>query len=161
MLSIDWHKRGCVAGRGVLIDYLSWAESQGIAYDPWSKHCITVDDLEAVARQQNVTFKPGDILLVRTGTVKAYNEATTEDKDKLSQERHAFSGVEGSERSVAWIWDHHFAAVASDATGFEAWPAAPAWSKQRQDLFCHFVHPANPSARVARLAPRLVGCSDR
>lgn len=46
MFPPDWHKRGCVAGRGVLIDYLSWAESQGIEYDPWTKHCITVEDLE-------------------------------------------------------------------------------------------------------------------
>ena len=134
ILGIDWHKRGCVAGRGVLIDYLSWAEKQGIKYHPWSKHCVSVKDLEEVAKEQNVVFKPGDILLVRTGMVKVYNDAAPEEKDRLSQESHHFSGVEGSEASVSWIWNNHFAAVAGDAIGFEAWPPNPAWSEYCQHL---------------------------
>lgn len=125
----EWHKRGCVAGRGVLIDYASWAQRNGISYSPMEKNCIKVEDLEAIAKEQGVTFRPGDILLVRSGMVKWYNDTAPDVRDKATAGGHAFTGVEGSPESIEWLWNHHFAAIAGDAIGFEAWPANPAWSK--------------------------------
>lgn len=125
----EWHKHGCVAGRSVLIDYSSWAERNGISYSPMEKNCISVQDLEHIAQEQGITFKPGDILLVRSGMVKWYNTQTPKVRNEATHNGHAFTGVEGSPETIEWLWNHHFAAIVGDAIGFEAWPANPEWSK--------------------------------
>lgn len=93
------------------------------------KHCISEKDLEDIAKEEGVVFKPGDILIVRSGMVKWYNSQTAEARDEATKYGHAFTGVEGSASSIEWLWNHHFAAIAGDAIGFEAWPANPSWSK--------------------------------
>ena len=105
------------------MDYLSWAESRGIKYSAIEHHAITVRDLEAVAAAQGTKLCPGDILLVRSGFVKWYNEATEEERIGGTRDGSAWVGVEGTKESVEWFWDHHFAAVAGDANAFEQWPA--------------------------------------
>ena len=105
------------------MDYFSWADSQGIKYSPIEHHAITVQDLEAVAVAQGTELRPGDILLVRSGFVKWYNEATEEERKGGTVNGTAWVGVEGNKESVEWFWDHHFAAVAGDANAFELWPA--------------------------------------
>ncbi|ORY03953.1 putative cyclase-domain-containing protein [Clohesyomyces aquaticus] len=122
-IGIDhWSKRGGIVGRGVLLDYCSWAERHGIEYNAMSRHCITVKDLEAVAKEQGVTFMPGDLLIVRSGWIKWYNEHGQEDRIKYITNGKEYVGVEGSEETVEWLWNHHFSAIAGDAIGFEAWP---------------------------------------
>ncbi|KAL6240279.1 hypothetical protein RBB50_012808 [Rhinocladiella similis] len=61
-----WHERGCMAGRGVLLDYREYAREHGIKFD-CSTHATSVHDLEAVTKSQGITFKNGDISLVRPG----------------------------------------------------------------------------------------------
>lgn len=63
---IEWAKKGIV-GRGVLVDFYSYAIEKGLQYDPWSFHKISVSLVEEIAIAQGVTFRPGDILLLRTG----------------------------------------------------------------------------------------------
>lgn len=109
----------------MLIDYVSWAKKQGIEYCPMTRHCISEKDLEAIAKDQGVEFRPADILIVRSGWIKYYNEATPEERIKNIKEGHAYVGVEGTPESLEWLWDHHFAALAGDTIGFEAWPAKP------------------------------------
>lgn len=99
-------------GRGVLLDYVRYAERHGISYNPMSRHCITVADLEAMAKEEGVTFKPGDLLIVRSGWIKWYNEHETDDRVKHITNGTDFIGVEGCEESVKWLWNHHFSAVA-------------------------------------------------
>lgn len=123
--SLEWNKRGGVVGRAVLIDYASWAKKKGIEYSPMSRHCISEKDLEEVAKDQGVEFKPADILIVRSGWIKFYNEVTPEERVKNVKEGHAFVGVEGTPSSLEWLWDHHFAALAGDTIAFEAWPPKP------------------------------------
>jgi kynurenine formamidase len=121
------------------LDYFSWAESQGIKYSPIEHHAITVQDLEAVAAAQSTELRPGDILLVRSGFVRWYNEATEEQRIAGTRNGSAWAGVEGSKESVEWIWDHHFAAVAGDANAFELWPARD--ERYREFLnFCGISH---------------------
>jgi kynurenine formamidase len=105
-----------------LIDYLGWAESQGIKYSPVEQHAVTVENLEKAAAAQNVTFKHGDILFVRSGFVKWYNESSDEERTK-GMHRGQFTGIEGSQKTIEWVWNHHFAAVAGDASAYEVWPA--------------------------------------
>lgn len=80
-------------------------------------------DLVAVAHHQGVSFREGDILLVRSGYLRAYNALSKIEAEALtSRPIHAAVGVESSEAMLRWIWDCGFAAVAGDAPSFEAWP---------------------------------------
>jgi kynurenine formamidase len=106
----------------VLIDYASWAQKHNITYSVTTRHEISISDIEAIAKEQNVVFKPADILIIRSGWVKWYNEATDEERMKGARDGHEFVGLAGNRESVEWLWDHHFAAVAGDAIAFEAWP---------------------------------------
>jgi len=120
---IEWTERGGIVGRGILLDYLSWANTQGIEYSPIERHTISVQDLEAVAAAQGTELRHGDILLVRSGFVKWYEKASEEQRIGGTVNGSTWAGVDGSEESVAWLWNHHFAAVGGDANVFEAWPA--------------------------------------
>ena len=87
-----------------------------------SRHAITLSALKEMAKKQETTFKEGDILIVRSGWVKWYEEhSPLERRDKIRDGKE-WVGVEGCEEVVEWLWDCHFAAIAGDAIGFEAWP---------------------------------------
>lgn len=97
-----------IVGRGVLLDYYSWAIENGKPYDPLSSHEITVDDLKAVAVSEGVEFHVGDILLVRSGYTARYHELEKTDPKKLSEagvEVPSLAGVEQSEEMKEWLHD--------------------------------------------------------
>jgi hypothetical protein len=117
-----WHTRGGLVGRGVLIDYRAYAETHGIEYSAFDSHKITIEDIEAVARWEGLEFKHGDILIVRSGFIQGLEAAGSPEKQQELLGTHRSVGVEGSQRTAKWIWDHHFAAVAGDAIAFEQLP---------------------------------------
>jgi kynurenine formamidase len=104
----------------VLIDYASYAEKHNISYSATTRHEITVEDIEAVAKKQVVQFKPADILIIRSGWNKWYNRANREERVTGARDGHVHVGMQRSRESVEWLWNHHFAAVAGDAIAFEA-----------------------------------------
>jgi kynurenine formamidase len=114
-------------GRGVLLDYVAYAARHNIEYSPMSKHGISLAALKDMAKEGNITFRAGDILLVRTGWTKWYDEHTQEERVKYVTNGSAWVGVQGSEETLEWLWDNHFAAVAGDAIGFEVWPPQEPW----------------------------------
>ena len=117
-----WHKRGGLVGRGVLLDYRAYVEAKGIPFSPFQPHAIRVEDLEAVATFQGTEFKVGDILLIRTGFTEDLEGKTGEEQiGKLSA--GAVAGVHGHVNTARWVWNHHFAAVASDNISFEQIPS--------------------------------------
>ncbi|KAK2049121.1 hypothetical protein LZ31DRAFT_572913 [Colletotrichum somersetense] len=121
MPTIDhWHERGGVVGRGVLIDYKAYTEAKGIDYHPLDGYRITVEDIEAVAAYQGVEFQEGDTFLLRTGVTSVVDNPTPDDFAKMAQA--TLSGVHGTEETAKWFWNKHFAAVAGDASSFEAYP---------------------------------------
>lgn len=61
-----WAPRG-IAGRGVLIDYHSWAQRNGIEYDRLSGHAITLDSVKTIIKESNIELRVGDIFIIRTG----------------------------------------------------------------------------------------------
>jgi kynurenine formamidase len=74
-----------------------------------------------MAKHFKVDVLPGDILLLRTGYGQWYKNASSTERAGVIK-REAFIGVEESMSSVKWLWNKHFAAVATDAPGFEVCP---------------------------------------
>ncbi|KAK4938725.1 hypothetical protein LTR10_020908 [Elasticomyces elasticus] len=120
----NWHTKGGIIGRGVLIDYVAYTERHNIQYSAIESHGITHLELEEAAREQGVEFCKGDILVVRSGLIKWYEQCSDHTtRDTFFEDPFKASvGVLPSEEVIAWAWDHHFAAVAGDALAFERIP---------------------------------------
>ncbi|KAH8647660.1 putative cyclase-domain-containing protein [Xylariales sp. PMI_506] len=119
----NWVQAGGIFGRGVLIDYLGWAESQNIEVKGTTTTSITLKDILAVAEHQGLTFQPGDIFLIRTGWAKSFFALSPQEVQALfAQANPPAIGLESSEELLRWLWENRFAAVAGDQPSFEAWP---------------------------------------
>jgi len=119
-----WANHG-IAGRGVLIDYWSFAQK---SYDPNTTHKIALSEILACAKAQNVEFKYGDILMIRTGWIDAYHRMDDVSRKKVGEVKnyaHNFVGVDQSEDVVDFLHDQYFSVVAGDNPAFEAWPTGP------------------------------------
>ncbi|THV05096.1 hypothetical protein K435DRAFT_826597 [Dendrothele bispora CBS 962.96] len=120
--------QGKIVGRGVLIDYMDYARSNGISYQPNDQHLISAEDLNKCIEHQGVKLEQGDILFVRMGWVDWYEHANVEERVKTQKGPLNAVGVRQTMEEVKWLWDHHFAAVACDAPAFEARPATQEWN---------------------------------
>ncbi|OCH86178.1 hypothetical protein OBBRIDRAFT_797438 [Obba rivulosa] len=122
----NWAQHG-ICGRGIFLDLVKYyTDTQGdIPYDPWTTHGIPVKDLEACAQHEGVTFRQGDILLLRVGFMRKWNVVSQPERDALSGKPETFAGIEQSEDMKRFLWDNHFAAVASDQPALEHWPPPP------------------------------------
>ncbi|ODV92414.1 hypothetical protein CANCADRAFT_30580 [Tortispora caseinolytica NRRL Y-17796] len=129
----NWGDNGGLVTRGVLIDYVAYAQKHGIKYSPVDRHEITLDEMKECAYEQGVVFQPGDVLIVRTGFVDWYQYATPEDRTRLVINRGRYAGIIAGKETAAWIWNNKFVAVASDAPTVEAWPP-----KHRDHNALHF-----------------------
>ncbi|ORY93843.1 hypothetical protein BCR43DRAFT_551550 [Syncephalastrum racemosum] len=129
-LGIHHMARRGIVGRAVLLDYGRWRSARDSDYNPLVREEVPVEDLEQVAKAQGVTFEDGDILLIRYGWMESYeNSSCAIRSDELG--RPDSIGIEASEKTFGWIWDHHFACVGADVVAFEAFPVKD-W-----DLSCH------------------------
>jgi hypothetical protein len=61
-----WARRG-IAGRGVLVDYHSWALKNNVEYDRLGAHGVTLDEVKAILKESNIQLCQGDIFILRTG----------------------------------------------------------------------------------------------
>ncbi|KAG2049483.1 hypothetical protein BDR06DRAFT_1012137 [Suillus hirtellus] len=127
----NWANHG-ICGRGVFLDVVRYytANGEALPYDPWTSHPITVAELEDIAKKQGVEFRQGDILLLRVGFIQKYYASTNEAKADLrgGSEKETFktkysAGIEQSEDMKRFLWNNHFAAIASDQPSMECWPA--------------------------------------
>ncbi|KAJ5604594.1 hypothetical protein N7510_009748 [Penicillium lagena] len=116
----SWCSKG-LAGRGVLIDYVSYAKRRGIEVNHFSGHAISVEDVLAIAEEQGVEFRTGDVLFLRTGYVAAYKTLDAEGRERVSNVRE-WCGLGQSRGTTEWLWKRQFAAVVSDSPGFEVRP---------------------------------------
>ncbi|KDR82139.1 hypothetical protein GALMADRAFT_222020 [Galerina marginata CBS 339.88] len=116
----NWATHG-ICGRGVLLDLVGYhTKDEGkLPYDPWTTHAISVANLEAVAKHQNVEFRRGDILLLRVGFIQKYYAVTSSDRQALGARPETFAGIEQSEDMKRFLWNNHFAAIASDQPALE------------------------------------------
>jgi hypothetical protein len=63
---LAWAKHGLV-GRGVLIDFVSYAAKNNLEYDPLDFYAIPLKTAKQIAKDSNFDFQAGDIVLLRTG----------------------------------------------------------------------------------------------
>lgn len=54
-------------GRGVLIDFSSYAQRNGMRYDALGHYAVSLADVKKIAEECNVEFRPGDIFFLRCG----------------------------------------------------------------------------------------------
>lgn len=108
----------------MLIDYWSFAKK---SYDPNTAHPITLPEVLECAKQQNVEFQYGDILIVRSGWLDNYNTLDQPARDALSKAPPAAVGVKQTEELLDFFHDNYFSAVAGDQPAFEAWPSREKW----------------------------------
>ncbi|KAK9327199.1 hypothetical protein V1520DRAFT_329343 [Lipomyces starkeyi] len=122
-LGVQNYSRKPIAGRGILLDYRSWAKENGINYDAFSTHRITLKDLLACAESQKTIFREGDILIIRSGWTEDYYSLNKEEREAIGgRTSRTFVGVENTLEMAKWHWDMQFAAVAGDTNAYEAWP---------------------------------------
>jgi kynurenine formamidase len=117
-----WADHG-IAGRGVLLDVASFLADQGSPLDAREEYSIRPDLLQQVATAEQVTFRMGDILLVRTGYIAAYLAADPSERRDY-QIHGACPGLAADESTARFLWDEHFAAVAVDNHSFENYPGS-------------------------------------
>jgi kynurenine formamidase len=128
----DWGVRKCdaitippIVARGVLIDIAGF---KGMDVLP-GHYAITVEDLEAALRKQNSPLKPGDVVLIRTGTLRDWGE-TGADHGKIAGQDSAGINLE----SARWLVEQNGAMlIGSDTSGLEYSPRpedAPAYREK-------------------------------
>jgi kynurenine formamidase len=120
-----WTERG-VVGRGVLIDFASYAEKKGLNVSHFTPHGITLAEVLEIAKEQGVEFHTGDILLLRTGYAAAYKKLDDEKRKDVASVKE-WCGLAQSRETTEWLWERQFAAVASDSPGFEVRREYSSW----------------------------------
>lgn len=133
-IGIDTWARHGIIGRGVLLDVAGYLEQAGMPLDPWVNTPIPHTTLEATAAWERVELRPADIVLVRTGWMRAWHDSTTEFRERFAQsEQRMWAGLAGDEAMAAFLWDHQVAALAADNPAVEVSPGDPAagWLHRR------------------------------
>ncbi|KAF2655722.1 hypothetical protein K491DRAFT_598336 [Lophiostoma macrostomum CBS 122681] len=120
-LGIDvFAKKGGITGRGVLLDWYSWAQKNNIARSPFETGVVELAHLKAIAAENNISFRAADILFIRVGFTAEYDKLSTEQQRTFPERKPGgLLGLEANHDSLRWLWDNEFAAIASDAAGFE------------------------------------------
>jgi kynurenine formamidase len=120
----DWGIRKCdattippIVARGVLIDV---AGAKGLDALP-SHYPISVADVELALSRQAVELRPGDVVLIRTGTLTYWGENGSDMDGKIKT--HDSAGV--TLETARWLVEQHGAMmIGSDTSGLEYGPRA-------------------------------------
>ncbi|KAJ9608102.1 hypothetical protein H2200_007090 [Cladophialophora chaetospira] len=115
---LDAWAEEAIAGRGVLVDYLAYAERNGMNYEKTKSHQITVEAVEKILQATGTKCEVGDILFLRTGFVRGYLDLDQPQREALKSERR-WPGLVQSKATAEWLWEKQFAAVAADNPAFE------------------------------------------
>lgn len=115
----NWARRG-IAARGVLLDVARTLAEESAAPDPLDFFPIGPDLLRRTAEWQGVELQAGDVLLVRTSWLEAYERLGARAREELAGiGRPGAPGLHGDD-VPAFLWDNRIAAVAADNPALEA-----------------------------------------
>jgi kynurenine formamidase len=117
-----WARRGMVT-RGVLLDverHLRTTDSPVVANEA---RRFTVEELEATRKAQGVEIRQGDVLLIRSGWMAWYLQASLPEKMSITNVQNLRApGVAATEDMGEYIWNLHISGIAGDHPSLEAWP---------------------------------------
>jgi kynurenine formamidase len=103
-----------IIARGVLVDVAGAKGVDALA----SNYAITVEDLRQALDKQRTQLKPGDVVLIRTGTLRYWGEAGG---DHATIARHDSAGI--NLEAARWLVEENGAMmVGSDTSGLEYVP---------------------------------------
>jgi kynurenine formamidase len=114
-----WADAG-IAGRGVLLDVPRFFEARGMQYDPGATLPVDAQMLDDISAHQGVTWKGGDMLLLRTGWAEQYLAKTPEDRQATPWRQSP--GLAQRTEVLRWLWDRQISLVAADNLAVEADP---------------------------------------
>jgi len=117
-------KKGGITGRGVLLDWYSWAKRNNIYLSPFQTGAVELSHLKAVILEKGIKLRPADILFIRVGFTAEYDALSPQEQQSFPDRKPGgLLGLEATHESLRWIWENEFSAIASDAAGFERGPA--------------------------------------
>ena len=132
-----------MVGRGVMLDIPASKGVEHLGRD----EVVTVSDLDECCESQRVAVEPGDILLIRTGWYKVFQQ------DRALWE----TGEPGPDDSVApWVKEKEIVALGADTPGVEVMHQLPdpAWHPLHQrtlrDLGVYLIENLNLEDLAAR-----------
>lgn len=118
-----WVENGGIVGRGVLLDYCSWAKRNSVTTKPFETLGVPLSHIQSVIRDHQISFRPGDILCLRLGFTEAFNALSASEQKALAERPSAnFMGLEPCKEILQWLWESQFAAVAADCPSLESSP---------------------------------------
>jgi kynurenine formamidase len=139
-LGIEHWARHGIVGRGILLDVERFMKSQPTPFSVSEKFAIDGGLLEEVGRAEKIDFQAGDILLLRTGWLARYKLQDPETREKMRGTLHPdpgglrCPGLDATQATAAWLWDHRVAAIAADNPAVEALPVEPRTGFQHRRL---------------------------
>jgi kynurenine formamidase len=118
----NWGPRKCdapkippIVARGVLIDVAGFKKADALP----AHYAITPKDLEGALAQQKTELKPGDVVLIRTGTLRHWGETGNDKDGKIKQ--HDSAGINLD--SAKWLVEQHGTMlIGADTSGVEYVP---------------------------------------
>jgi kynurenine formamidase len=112
-----------LVGCGVLVDVSRYCAEQGRPVPPLTNAQYSLKDIQHALAAQGTQVRPGSIVLIRTGWLQAYRQASADEKRAMAPLDGLRScGIEPSRDTVAWLWDHRVAALGTDCPAVEPWP---------------------------------------
>jgi len=113
-----------IVGRGVLVDLDGHRNALGEPIDHAGGEPLSLDLIQTAVQAQNLTIRPGDVLMLHTGWCEWFLALSLEEKQRTRDGRRA-TGIAQSQEFVAWAWDHRLALIAADNFALECLPAVP------------------------------------
>lgn len=111
-----------IATRGVLVDLPRHFAATGRRWHVTGSDVATADDVRECLVRQKSPVRAGDILLVRTGWVRAFRDAGDDQERDLLFRGRDYSGLSGQVDMWEFIWDNRLAGIAADNVTVEVWP---------------------------------------
>lgn len=117
-------RRGVVT-RGVLLDMPRYFAAIGRTIDGSQTYDFSVEDIDGAREAAGIVFEPGDVLVIRSGWMQWYENASTVQRQDLAQDSTNLlksPGLAAGEDMAKYLWNAHVGAVVADNPALEAWP---------------------------------------